>query len=324
MVKFLYSLVSKESDIYYEQTLVSMLSLRHYNPGAFVSLLVDDKTDSTLVGFRAKIKDLVDEYRVIPFDEGTSCMVRSRLLKTSMRHWIDGDFVYIDGDTAIAAPLNIKVADDCDIAAVPDLHGRERDRYHVKHKRMNRQKEILGFGLSLANLYYNSGVIFVRDSDRSRQFFKKWNELYCYCTTKGIYTDQISFNECNRLLGFPMKELSGDWNCQVREAYNHLYRVKVIFPLLCSAKIIHFFGSGIDGRTEPHPLMKKDFFEGIKRRGRITESELQMIFDAKNSFYGATVPLDGNNKFPMFFTYRQFPRLFRFVSAFQKKWNEIC
>jgi len=48
MVKFLYILVSNEKDIYYEQTLVSVLSLRHYNPDAFVTLLVDDKTDKTL------------------------------------------------------------------------------------------------------------------------------------------------------------------------------------------------------------------------------------------------------------------------------------
>ena len=87
MVKFLYILVSNEKDIYYEQTLVSVMSLRHYNPDAFVTLLVDDKTDKTLVGFRAGIKDLVNEYKVIPFDDQIGGLARSRLLKTNMRNY---------------------------------------------------------------------------------------------------------------------------------------------------------------------------------------------------------------------------------------------
>ena len=246
MVKFLYILVSKESDIYYEQTLVSILSLRHYNPDAFVTLLVDDKTDANLMGFRAEIKTLINEYKVVSFDDKISGLARSRLLKTNMRNLLEGDFLYIDGDTAIADKLDLKVDDNCDVGAIADLHARENDKYHVKHKKNNKNKNILGFTLNLGDLFFNGGIIFARDNDNAKRFFDKWHELYQYCNTKGIFTDQISFNETNRLLGFPMKELPGEWNCQVREAYNHLYRVKIIYPMLCNAKIIHFFGSGID------------------------------------------------------------------------------
>ena len=93
MLKFLYILTSNEKDIYYEQTLVSVLSLRHYNPQAFITLLVDDKTDKNLVGFRSEIKNLIDEYKVVPFDDRLSNMVRSRFLKTNMRNLIEGDFL---------------------------------------------------------------------------------------------------------------------------------------------------------------------------------------------------------------------------------------
>ena len=119
MVKFLYILVSKESDIYYEQTLVSILSLRHYNPDAFVTLLVDDKTDANLMGFRAEIKTLVNEYKVVSFDDKISGLARSRLLKTNMRNLLEGDFLYIDGDTAIADKLDRKlVIDDMDFDTI--------------------------------------------------------------------------------------------------------------------------------------------------------------------------------------------------------------
>ena len=85
MVKFLYILVSKESDIYYEQTLVSILSLRHYNPDAFVTLLVDDKTDANLMGFRAEIKTLINEYKVATCLKGISFILTAiRLLPISL------------------------------------------------------------------------------------------------------------------------------------------------------------------------------------------------------------------------------------------------
>ena len=307
MVKFLYILVSKESDIYYEQTLVSILSLRHYNPDAFVTLLVDDKTDANLMGFRAEIKTLVNEYKVVSFDDKISGLARSRLLKTNMRNLLEGDFLYIDGDTAIADKLDLKVDDNCDVGAIADLHARENDKYHVKHKKNNKNKNILGFTLNLGDLFFNGGIIFARDNDNAKRFFDKWHELYKYCNTKGIFTDQISFNETNRLLGFPMKELPGEWNCQVREAYNHLYRVKIIYPMLCAAKIIHFFGSGIDGKKEPHPLMKKSFFEQIKAEQKVSDDALQVIYNAKTAFFGAPAELDPTIRFPRFFIFRQFP-----------------
>ena len=307
MVKFLYILVSKESDIYYEQTLVSILSLRHYNPDAFVTLLVDDKTDANLMGFRAEIKTLVNEYKVVSFDDKISGLARSRLLKTNMRNLLEGDFLYIDGDTAIADKLDLKVDDNCDVGAIADLHARENDKYHVKHKKNNKNKNILGFTLNLGDLFFNGGIIFARDNDNAKRFFDKWHELYQYCNTKGIFTDQISFNETNRLLGFPMKELPGEWNCQVREAYNHLYRVKIIYPMLCAAKIIHFFGSGIDGKKEPHPLMKKSFFEQIKAEQKVSDDALQVIYNAKTAFFGAPAELDPTIRFPRFFIFRQFP-----------------
>ena len=307
MVKFLYILVSKESDIYYEQTLVSILSLRHYNPDAFVTLLVDDKTDANLIGFRAEIKTLINEYKVVSFDDKISGLARSRLLKTNMRNLLEGDFLYIDGDTAIADKLDLKVDDNCDVGAIADLHARENDKYHVKHKKNNKNKNILGFTLNLGDLFFNGGIIFARDNDNAKRFFDKWHELYQYCNTKGIFTDQISFNETNRLLGFPMKELPGEWNCQVREAYNHLYRVKIIYPMLCAAKIIHFFGSGIDGKKEPHPLMKKSFFEQIKAEQKVSDDALQVIYNAKTAFFGAPAELDPKIRFPRFFIFRQFP-----------------
>ena len=310
-MKFLYILVSNDSDIFYEQTLVSVVSLRHHNPDAFISLLVDDGTDANLTGFRESLKKQVNEYKVITYAKEVSNKVRSRLLKTSMRNLIEGDFLYIDGDTAIVDFLEDSFGDDCDVGAVADLHARENDKYHTKHKLINERIKKLNFALSLRNLYFNGGLIYAKDDAEAKEFFDKWHQLYLYCVANGIDVDQLSLNEANRVLGFPLKELPGEWNCQVREAYNHLSRVKTIYPLLCRAKIIHFFGSGIDGKSEPHPLMKDEFFEKIKKEEKISDDALRIIYNAKTAFYGAPRKLDPEIRFPFFFVYRQFPRLCR-------------
>ncbi len=318
-MKFLYILVSDENDIYYEQTLVSVVSLRRHNPNAFISLIVDDRTAENLTGFRASIKDLIGEYKIISFEKGLSNKVRSRHLKTNMRNLIEGDFLYIDGDTVIVEPLNISFGNDCDIAAVSDLHARENDKYRTKHKQFNKNIDRLNFSLSLNDLYFNSGVIYAKDSEKSKAFFDLWHKRYLYCAENAIYTDQLSFNESNHQLGFPIKEMSGEWNCQVREAYNHLYRAKIIYSFLCNAKIIHFFGSGIDGKKEPHPLMKNDFFEKLKKEQGIGEDSLKVIYNAKNGFYGGPQKWVPNVRFPLFFIYRQFPRIYSTILFVKKK-----
>lgn len=321
MTKFLYILVSGEKDIYYEQTLLSAMSLRHHNPEAFISLLVDDGTDGNLVGFRSEIKRLVDEYKVVPFSGDISPMMRSRLLKTNMRNLVDGDFLYLDGDTAVVGKLEIPPDGWGCVSAVVDLHARENDGYRMHNERFGRSLEKLKFSMSLKNLYFNGGVIYAKDDENARAFFDKWYELYRYCADHSIFTDQFSLNETNHLLGFPIRELPGEWNCQVREAYNHLYRVRTIYPILCGAKIIHFFGSGIDGKREPHPLMKKAFFENIKRNGAVGEEDLRILYNAKNEFYGAPKRFDSKEKFPFFFLYRQFPFVCRGLLWVWKKWS---
>jgi len=305
-MKFVYVLVSNDKDIYYEETLVSVLSLKHQDPDAYVSLVVDNGTDATFTGARAALKSMVQEYKVVEFPPEISNLARSRLLKTNLRNHIRGDMLYLDSDTAFADALPEFPEGDFDVAAVTDLHSRENDPYHLKHKVMNRNKELMGFGLSLGDLYFNGGVIFARDNEKAKEFFDTWHALYKECNKKGIFTDQISFNETNNRLGFPLGELPGTWNCQVREAYNHLTRVKDIYPLLCSAKIIHFFGSGIDGKKEPHPLMKKEFFEKIKQNGIPTQKDLEIIYDPKHAFWSAPEVMDPS-KTPLFFLYCHLP-----------------
>ena len=59
--KIIYVLVSSPEDIYYEQCLVSVYSLRKYHKNAEVVVLVDDATAASLTGNRSLLATLATE-----------------------------------------------------------------------------------------------------------------------------------------------------------------------------------------------------------------------------------------------------------------------
>ena len=106
-MKYLYVLVSNESDYYYEQVLLSVLSLREYNPDAFIVMLVDIDTKNSLIGNRKKILNVIDKLEVVDLSHLQDNKIKSRWLKTTMNKYINGDFLYIDCDTIITQSLLI-------------------------------------------------------------------------------------------------------------------------------------------------------------------------------------------------------------------------
>ena len=103
-MKYVYVLTSSEKDYFYEQCLISVVSLKKYHPDSEIVIFTDDNTAAGLKGFRSGIKKYA-EIEVVACDAAYDQKVRSRLLKTSVRHLIKGDFLYIDLDTVIADSL---------------------------------------------------------------------------------------------------------------------------------------------------------------------------------------------------------------------------
>ena len=105
-MKILYILVSSESDFYYEQALISIMSVKYQMPNCSISLLTERETDNSLKGSRNLINEYLAEKIVIDLDSSLSPMQKSRWLKTSMRDLVKGDFLYVDVDTVFAGPVN--------------------------------------------------------------------------------------------------------------------------------------------------------------------------------------------------------------------------
>jgi hypothetical protein len=94
--KIIYALVSDNSDIYLEQTLLSVYSVRLYMPETEIILIVDNVTNTNINGARSKILEFITSKIVVEIEGAYTKMQRSRILKTTLRKHITGDFLFID------------------------------------------------------------------------------------------------------------------------------------------------------------------------------------------------------------------------------------
>jgi lipopolysaccharide biosynthesis glycosyltransferase len=281
-------------------------SLRHYNKNAFVCLLVDDLTAVSLVGFRANLKNLVDEIKIVEFPKSMPQKERSRLLKTSMRNLVDGDFLYLDCDTIICSEINPNELPNCEIGAVLDLHMSVEKRLQNKifpkaYERYANEK------------YFNSGVLYAKDTQQTRHFFDCWNKLLLEHIAKGYVMDQPALFQTNLKFNL-ITEFDGTWNSMPEYDVNYIHK----------ARIMHFFSTQKSSEKgyKLHPLIEKAFYETIKQKQSITEEQLQIILNPKENFHPNTQLLGQGTLSASYvlktlkYIYRKRPKLFNFLESF--------
>lgn len=78
--KIVYVVTSDETDVYLEQALLSVFSLRKHNPNAYVEFVVDQDTDATIAGKREEIMKYIDNKVVVNVPEEYNKVCRSRWL----------------------------------------------------------------------------------------------------------------------------------------------------------------------------------------------------------------------------------------------------
>lgn len=228
--KLVYVLTSTPNDIYLEQAYISMFSARYYNPGVHIVLLTDTVTSSSLVGVRKKEVELADE--IIKVDIDTSKFngqKRSRILKTSARQYVKGDYLFIDTDTIISKSL--EDIDKCpyEIAACVDCHC---DFQKSPFYKMNSDMaEKMGYSLKKETLFFNSGVIFCKDTQAAHDFYRLWNENLHQGHKVGITMDQPAFQKANLEMGHIVNRLDDHWNCQLHYGMAYFGRANIIHYL---------------------------------------------------------------------------------------------
>jgi len=272
-LKFLYVLTSGKNDYYYELFLLSAASLKLKTPNADITLICDSKSKETLTGKRCEYEKFITDVITIEAPASMSQIEVSRLLKTSMRRLVQGDFLFIDCDTIVAEDLSSISELGIQFGACLDKHS--LINRHSKSDSIIEKDKKLKFTSHLSNKHYNSGVIYCTDTPETRKIFDRWHELWIFSNSKKIPRDQPSFNMAiyENLKYFT--ELDGTWNCQI--SFNSL-------PYLLNSKIIHFFATDMNIHTSPLVFVSKEILKQIKNTGLISEKIYELLKNPKAAF----------------------------------------
>ena len=271
-MKYAYVLTCSEDDTYYEQFLLSAASLLLYNQEVEVVVLTD-KTTNDILTPKNHINNIEFELKTIDIPIGFSQKEVSRFIKTSMRRYIQKDFLFIDCDTIITGPLDVSSLQDIAVGAVLDTHV-PLSEHHLQNEFVKRNL-VSGFKGTGNNLYFNSGIIYCKDDRESYLFFEKWHNLWIESNKHGISADQPSFNQANYELNNIITELPGEWNCQI--SHNGL-------PYLHNAKIIHYYATSLVSFVPAYRLASSEILASIKATGKIPGEAMKMLENPKAAF----------------------------------------
>ena len=278
-MKYVYVLTSTPKDLYYEQCLMSVWSLRQKMPNADVIVLVDNKTKAsfTAENKREELGKFANEIVSIDFDDNVSNVERSRLIKTSIPEYVTGSFLYIDCDTIICDDLSSIENEPFEVAGVLDGHCMLGEHIHQKYF-LQRDKKLGFHGTKAADCNINGGLILAKEGETSLSLFKAWNEVWKYSAyQKHDFHDQSALNEANYRIGLKMGHLNGIWNCQPSHGG---------LAFLKEAKIIHYYSSEFGGKNyiPYYKLADKALQNRIKETGFIPEDIQKMILEPKFQF----------------------------------------
>lgn len=279
---YVYVLVSKKGDTYYEQCLVSIMSLRHNMPNAHIVVVTDSVTNDTLTGNRYAIRKYASEIKNITISENYTNVQKSRYLKTKLVDYIPNDFLYLDSDTIITSSLEDIEQIPVDLGAILDCH-MLLSRHPSENMILENAKKV-GFHASFEDKHFNGGVMLVRKNSANLDFFNLWHKLWRESLKKGFSIDQLGLAEANFLSDGLIKELPGIWNCQVEHGTQFLSK----------AKILHMFvpGSFFDNRR-PHLFMDSKTYKKIESEG-ISPLIMQAIENPLQYFVSKTQIIGGD------------------------------
>lgn len=270
-MKILYVLVSSESDFYYEQALISMMSAKYQMPNCTISLLTERETDNSLKASRNLINEYLSEKVVIDLDSSLSPMQKSRWLKTSMRKYVKGDFLYVDVDTVFAAPIDETLFSE-DIMGVPD--GNCPLKTHPMRWFIEDNLKKVHFSNTL-DYHINSGVLFFKDTPIALSFAEKWHERWIESCQKEIFIDQPALHQTVVDTKCILKLLPNYMNAQFGRNIN----------TLAKAVILHYYSSWAnDSLYKPaYKLLQKDFLAKVRENPK-SKIVLKLIQNPKEAF----------------------------------------
>lgn len=311
-MKFVYVLVSSETDFLTEETLVSMYSLKRYNPEGRIILVSTQDTIDSLKGERGRIQEYVDEFIIEKIPDEYTPTQKSRFLKTSIRELVNGDFLYLDNDTIIFDSLSELFTQDITLGAVYDNHLTDwNEKYpHPQMQKYLNKLEKTSTSYDVTH-HYNGGVIFAKDYEIVHQFFSLWQKLWLECIEYGFYYDQPALWYANLKMKNLITPLDGVYNCQVPFLHSLSY--------LDRCKILHYFSSYKE--YQGFLMQDKQFLNKIRTEG-INDDIIDCIDKSKTRYWKNLIIIKGEElahyNSPIVVLARKLTRDFPFTNKISK------
>lgn len=211
-MQIVFVLTSGEQDPFLEQFYIAVESLRYFGNKLPVTLVTDETTLSKCQdGTRKKMLDAADNVIAVDLDRTLSGKIRSRLLKTGLREYVKGDYLYVDTDIIFCKNIeeDLKSIAQIELGAVDNLNI-PWDKLPWRQKILDSNKV---FDLSAVTDFYNGGMMWCKDTAATHEFYSQWRKTYLEGLAKGCDFDQPSLETVQLRTGL-ISRLDGSWNVQ--------------------------------------------------------------------------------------------------------------
>lgn len=272
-VQIAYALVSSPQDLFFQEIWASIYSVRLYEADREIRVLCDQPTYDYISQYN-DFTSLVTEFVIIDVPNVYNAKLRSREIKTTVREHISGPFLFLDTDTICAGTLDELDTLYFDICAVPEYH-LPLSIHPFRTFVSNRASKFYEIDINDAEFFHNSGVLLVKDSQVAHNFYKLWHKNWEYSVhVVGNSQDEPPLIKTDKELGYIIRQLPGEYNCQICMSVKYL----------ANAKLIHFMHFDYPRNQSFNPFMTKDIYRHIKDDNGISLYTSIMIKNVKQAF----------------------------------------
>ena len=273
-----YALIASSKDTFLEELWVSVYSLRQYEKDREARVCCDAPT-AELIYSHPSLMELITEVVIIPTPENYDAKHRSRHVKTLIREYVKGPFLYIDTDTVICGTLDYIDNLSCDIAGVPEGNLPFKNNI-FRRGVLKRMEATFNLDVNSHPHWINGGVIYAADTPFAHEFYRHWHENWEWSSShKGMSQDMPGLLKAELDLNFVMDELPGYYNAQPFMSMQYYGE----------AKIIHYVHTFFPEDQSFSPFLDKSIYLRIHEDGGISKETANIILHAKSAIKSPSI-----------------------------------
>lgn len=257
-MRFVYVVISQGNDTYLDLTYLSAKVLRASNPSSRISVYLDAETLGFIQASKHLLQEVVDDF-VPCMTPDKSNVFKSRYIKTRLRKWIQGDFIYLDSDTLPIKPLDELAHIPGSFAACLNWNQEEKPNYCEREKAYFEQ-----YALKLPQFYVNGGVLVWRDTPFAHDLSKRYISYWDLAATDEVYYDQPALNAALAQVSHEeVKLLDASYNAQYLANIERSLDAKIWHGYFSNqSSMLHYVQMGVQMIQTTHSL-KQSWVEAL-------------------------------------------------------------